>query len=285
MLGECTLDSVLSLPETRVLCEVAHRASASGTELAAALDLDAGYVSRLLARLQRAGLLTCAYSPTDRRRREFVLSPFGQQAFDELTQASQAQICSLLDELSPQGERDLVQAMSVLQRTLGCDLPTAAPVLLRAHESGDMGWIIQRHAQLYQLEYRWNANFEAVCARIAAEFIENFDSTTDRCWIADNGEQRLGSALVVNAGAGSAQIRLVLIEPAARGSGLGRRLIRECIRFASHNNYQRITLWTNNNLSAARHIYATEGFALVSSEPHHSFGHDLVAENWQRALP
>ena len=283
-LGEHTRNSALSLPEARILFELAQRASASGADLARSLDLDPGYVSRILARLRRTELLIRAPAPSDGRRREYTLSAQGERTFGELTQASRAQICALLDELSPAAERALVHAARVLQRTLGGDVQAAAPIVLREPKPGDMGWIIERHAQLYHTEYGWDARFEALCARIAAEFIDQFDPATERGWIADSGEQRLGSALVVKAGAGSAKIRLVLVEPEARGSGLGRRLIRECIRFARRKNYQRITLWTNDNLSAARHIYATEGFALLSSEPHHSFGHDLVGENWQLSL-
>jgi len=285
LLDKHMLNSKLSLPEARVLFEIGHRASSSGAALARTLQLDPGYMSRILARLQRGELLMCTPSPNDGRRREYSLSPLGQQTFDALGRAAQDQIGSVLDELCPHSERELMQAVSVLQRILGNETGNADPIVLREHEAGDMGWIIQRHAQLYHYEYAFDATFEALCARITAEFIDNLDAAAQRCWIAVRGEQRLGSVLVMNADNGTAQIRLFLVEPQVRGLGLGRLLIRECIRFAARHDYQRITLWTNDNLHAARHIYAGEGFELVSSEAHHSFGHDLIGENWQRALP
>ena len=274
----------LSPPDARILLEIGHRTSSSGAELARALNLHPGYVSRILTRLHRHELLIRTTSSSDGRLREFALSVLGQQGFEKMERASQTRIDSLLDELSPQMEGELAHAVNVLQGILGGEAQTSAPIVLREHKAGDMGWIVQRHAQLYQQEYDFDVTFEALCARIAAEFIENFDADAERCWIAERDGQRLGSALVVNAGESNAQIRLVLVEPQARGSGLGRLLVRECIRYATQRNYKFITLWTNDNLHAARHIYASEGFELVSSEAHYSFGHDLVGENWQRPL-
>lgn len=287
LLDEQMPHSSLSLPEARVLLEVAHRTSANGASLARALDLDPGYVSRILTRLQHNELLRRSRSTTDRRAHEYALSSLGQQTLDELAKTAQTQIDALLDELGHEAEIEFVHAVGVLQRTLSDQTEAAGsaqPFVLRQHEPGDMGWIVQRHAQLYQQEYGFDAAFEALCARIAAEFLDNFDTDKERCWIAERDDQPLGSALVVNAGNGSAQIRLVLIEPRARGFGLGRRLIRECVRFATRKKYQRITLWTNANLTAARHIYASEGFELISSESHQSFGHNLVGEHWRKNL-
>ena len=210
--------------------------------------------------------LSAQVAAISRMNRLYSLSLAGRQTAEALRQTEQA------ERGAPPG-------------TLSRPAKRAAGIVLRSHEAGDMGWIIQRHAQIYRREHGFDATFEAFCARIAAEFIENFDAATERCWIAEVDEQRAGSALVVNAGAGCAQIRLVLVEPQARGRGLGRRLIRECVRFAARKKYLRIGLWTNDNLHAARHIYASEGFELIGSEAHHSFGHDLVGENWQRPLP
>jgi DNA-binding MarR family transcriptional regulator/GNAT superfamily N-acetyltransferase len=273
------LDSGLSLPEARLLFEVAQRSPASGADMARHLSLDPGYVSRLLSRLEQRGLALRRRSTADARRREFRLSAAGSRLFKRLDERSRSQVSELLQSLSGDGRNAVVQAMDLIRQQLGDDRQAAA-LVLRAPEPGDMGWVVQRHGALYHQEYGWDATFEAMVARISAEFIEEFDGRRERGWIAERAGDRLGSAFLVHADEHTAKIRLVLVEPRARGTGLGRRLVQECLSFARSVGYRRVTLWTNHVLTAARHIYQGEGFTLESSEPHHSFGHDLVGEYW-----
>ena len=294
LLNEHTLDSDLSLPEARVLFEIAHSEPVTGAVLARSLGLDPGYMSRLVGRLFRHELLLRTPSPNDQRARQYSLSALGRQKFDTLDRASQMQIGRLLDELSPALEQQFVGAIDTLHDILAPLPENHAPIVLRTHEPGDMGWVIQRHGELYQREYGLNEAFEVLVARVAAEFLEKNDPQYERCWIAELNEQRVGCAFLVHASESDssacpsarrmAKIRLELVDPKARGSGLGRRLIRECIRFASRCGYHCISLWTNSVLLAARHIYASEGFVLTDSEPHDRFGKPLIGETWQKNL-
>jgi DNA-binding MarR family transcriptional regulator/GNAT superfamily N-acetyltransferase len=297
VLREGLLDTPFTLAESRLLWEFAHHDKAlTATELARALDLDAGYLSRLLRSFKERGLIQSTRSPTDARQAHLSLTPAGREAFAPLDTRSREQVAGLLDRLPEAQQQQLLQAMATLQQLLGdgTDTParTNSPYLLRPHRPGDMGWVVSRHGALYAQEYRWSMEFEALVARIAADFIERFDSAREACWIAERDGHNVGCVFLVQARddkthaplPGVAQLRMLLVEPSARGLGLGARLVDECERFARMAGYTRITLWTNSLLQAARGIYQKAGYRLVASEAHHSFGHDLVGETWQKDL-
>jgi len=294
VLQEGLVDSGFTLTESRLLWEFAHRPQATASELARALDLDPGYLSRLLRSLRERGLLQASPSASDARQSQLSLTEAGRRAFAPLDSGSQRQVQALLDGLGEQSQQQLLQAMDTLQRLLDDEPARQArqPVLLRPHRPGDIGWVVARHGALYAAEYQWDIRFEAMVARIAADFIERFDAAREACWIAEREGANLGCVFLVQARdeatqqpiEGVAQLRMLLVEPAARGLGLGRRLVGECERFARAAGYRRITLWTNGNLLAARALYAAAGYRLVASEPHHSFGHDLVGETWMLDL-
>jgi len=294
VLQEGLVDSGFTLTESRLLWEFAHRPHATASELARVLDLDPGYLSRLLRSLRERGLIQGTPSASDARQSQLSLTDAGRAAFAPLDTGSQRQVQALLDGLNEQSQQQLLQAMDTLQRLLDDDPARQArqPYLLRAHRPGDIGWVIARHGALYADEYRWDMRFEALVARIAADFIERFDAAREACWIAERDGANLGCVFLVQARdeatqqpvEGIAQLRMLLVEPSARGLGLGRRLVTECERFARQAGYRRITLWTNANLLAARGIYASAGYRLVASEPHRSFGHDLVGETWSLEL-
>lgn len=283
------LGSRFTLPESRVLWELAHRGEATATALAQALELDAGYLSRLLQRLRTQGHVKARRAPHDGRQTLLALSAAGKRAFAPLDRASQRQMAELLAPLPDAGQRALVQAAVTLQTQLGGAPPTVA---LRRHRAGDLGWIVSRHGALYAQEYGWDMRFEALVARIAADFIDRFDPAREACWIAERAGLPLGCVCLVQARdeatqkpePGTAQLRLLLLEPAARGLGLGRRLVDQCHDFARTAGYARIRLWTNANLTAARAIYQRAGYVLTASEAHHSFGQDLIGETWELTL-
>jgi DNA-binding MarR family transcriptional regulator/GNAT superfamily N-acetyltransferase len=293
VLHEGLLDTPFSLAESRLLWEFAHLDTPTAAELARALDLDAGYLSRLLRGFKERGLIQSTRSPTDARQAHLSLTPAGREAFAPLDTRSRAQVAGLLGALPEARQQQLLQAMATIQQLLGDRADTAAsPYLLRPHRPGDMGWVVSRHGALYAQEYRWSTDFEALVARITADFIERFDATREACWIAERDGHNIGCAFLVQARddsqhtplPGVAQLRMLLVEPSARGLGLGARLVDECERFARLAGYTRITLWTNSLLQAARGIYQKAGYRLVASEAHHSFGHDLVGETWQKDL-
>lgn len=296
VLNEGLLDTPFTLAESRLLWEFAHHDAPTATELARALDLDAGYLSRLLRSFKERGLIQSTRSPTDARQAHLSLTAAGREAFAPLDTRSREQVAGLLSTLPEARQQQLLQAMATIQQLLGGADDTspraASPYLLRPHRPGDMGWVVSRHGALYAQEYRWNMDFEALVARIAADFIERFDATREACWIAERDGHNLGCVFLVQARddtnhaplPGVAQLRMLLVEPSARGLGLGARLVDECERFARMADYTRITLWTNSLLQAARGIYQKAGYRLVASEPHHSFGHDLVGETWQKDL-
>jgi DNA-binding MarR family transcriptional regulator/GNAT superfamily N-acetyltransferase len=293
-LNDTLLGSPYSLAESRLLWELAHHEHTTATELARTLELDAGYLSRLLRRLKEQGLIDSTRSPTDARQAQLSLTPAGRAAFAPLDQRSREQIGTWLTPLPEAHQQQLLQAMNTLQHLLGDNAPRQgqAPYLLRPHRAGDMGWVVSRHGALYAQEYRFDMRFEALVARLAADFIDQFDPTRETCWIAERDNQNIGSVFLVQAREetthaplpGVAQLRMLLVEPTARGLGLGQRLVHECERFARMAGYQRIVLWTNSLLLAARSIYMKAGYQLTASEPHHSFGHDLVGETWQKEL-
>ena len=292
VLHEGLLDSKFTLTESRLLWELAHRDRSTATELARALDLDAGYLSRLLSGLKGRGLIRSARAKEDARHQHLSLSAAGRRAFAPLDTRSQAQVGALLGTLSEAQQQQLLASMARLEQLLGSAAERRMPDLLRPHRAGDMGWVISRHGALYAEEYAWGMRFEALVARIAADFIERFDARREACWIAESDGVNIGSVFLVQARdeathavlPGVAQLRMLLVEPAARGSGLGARLVDACERFARHAGYRKIVLWTNANLLAARAIYRKAGYLLVRGDPHHSFGHDLVGEIWELAL-
>lgn len=297
VLQEGVLHSVFTLTETRLLWELAHLPPDSRgvtvTELSSLLELDTGYLSRLLRGFKERGFIKSTRSADDGRQLLLTLTAAGRRAFAPLNTRSQEEIGTLLARLDDGQQQRLLQALAEVERLLE-DSPrgAAAPYLLRSHRPGDMGWLVACHGALYAQEYQWDQRFEALVARIAADFIDRFDAGREACWIAERDGVNVGCVCLVQARdestqqvlPGVAQLRLLLVEPAARGLGLGRRLVAECTRFAREAGYQRIRLWTNSVLTAARAIYEREGYRLTTSEPHHSFGQDLVGETWELPL-
>jgi DNA-binding MarR family transcriptional regulator/GNAT superfamily N-acetyltransferase len=284
VLREGLHESPFSLAEARVLYELAHRPPLTASALAKDLALDAGYLSRILRRFEARGLVERARSEVDGRQSFVALTEAGRTAFAPLDRGSRKEIGALLETLTEPEQRRLVAAARTIEALLGADPAREGPYLLRPHRPGDMGWVVHRHGVLYAEEYGWDESFEALVAEVAAEFVKGFDPKRERCWIAEKDGAIVGSAFLVRKSDEVAKLRLLYVEPGARGLGLGRRLVEECVRFARSAGYRRITLWTNSVLVAARHIYEGAGFALVASEPHRSFGRDLVGETWERDL-
>lgn len=283
-LQEGLLASPFSLAEARVLYELAHRDGLAASDLARDLGLDAGYLSRILARFERGRLLVCARSAADRRKSHLALTGKGRRAFAPLNARSRREIAAWLGELPAADQKALVGAMHAVQQLLGVAPEAKAPYLMRPHQPGDMGWVIGRHGALYAEEYGWDDTFEALVAEIAAKFLRNFDPKRERCWIAEKDGVTVGSVFLVRKSATVAQLRLLLVDPKGRGLGIGHRLVDECIAFARRAGYRKIMLWTNDILHAARRIYQAKGFRLVEEEKHHSFGKDLVGQIWDLKL-
>jgi DNA-binding MarR family transcriptional regulator/GNAT superfamily N-acetyltransferase len=284
LLQEGYLKSPFSLSEVRVLYELAHREHPTATELGRDLGLDAGYLSRILRGFQKRGLLRRTQSEDDGRQSHLALTPRGQAAFAPLNTRSRDEIGAMLGALPVSEQARLVQAMHAIEGILGAQPERKVPYLLRPHKPGDMGWVVHRHAALYTQEYGWDERFEALVAGIVKTFIERYDPKRERCWIAEKDGEIVGSVFLITHSKTVAQIRLMLVEPKARGLGIGARLVDECILFAREKGYRKITLWTNSILLPARHIYRKAGFRLVHKERHHSFGHALVGETWDLTL-
>ena len=284
VLREGLLHTPFSLAEARIVFEIAHRDNLTASDLSRELGLDPGYLSRILARLEQQGLIDKVRSETDARRRLLSLTPEGEHAFSLLDYRSREEVAEMLGELSEGDQRRLLEAMQTIEGVLAKGFKFSEPFFLRTHEPGDMGWVVHRHGVLYAREYGWDERFEALVAQIVADFINNFDPVKERCWIAEMGGENVGCVFVVKASDTVAKLRLLLVEPKARGLGLGTRLVEECIRFARSRGYKTLTLWTNSVLDAARHIYEEKGFRLVEEEEHHSFSKDLVGQNWELAL-
>lgn len=283
------LGSDLPLAEARMLYELAQAPSSTAAELARRLGLDQGHLSRVLRRLEGRGLLTRRADPADGRRARLALTREGRAAFAQLDQAARDQAAAWLAPLPETGRRRLVGALEEARRLL--DPPAAgeadALIALRTHRPGDIGWIVERHGALYAEEYGWDTTFEALVAEIGAAFLRRHDPARERCWIAEDAAgERLGSVMIVRDGedAATARLRLLLVEPAARGRGLGRRLVAQAEAFAREAGYRRATLWTNSCLLAARRIYAAAGWRMTRAEPYRGFGHDLVGETWEKDL-
>jgi len=273
-----------SLAEARVLYELATRAEPSARDLARDLDLDPGYLSRILAGFEKRGELVRRPSPRDGRQQLLALTDAGRAAFAPLNAQTQHDIRAMLEALAPEARDGLLAAMATIERILGAPPERRAPYLLRPHQPGDLGWVVARHGQLYAQEYGWNLEFEALVAEIVAGFVREYDPARERCWIAEKDGENVGSVFLVKHTPTIAKLRLLLVEPKARSLGIGDRLVAECIRFAREAQYRKIVLWTNSVLTQARRLYEKAGFALVKSEPHRSFGHDLVGETWERRL-
>ncbi|MFW6084218.1 MAG: bifunctional helix-turn-helix transcriptional regulator/GNAT family N-acetyltransferase [Gemmatimonadota bacterium] len=286
LLEEGLLQSPYSLTEARVIYELAHHEGTTATDLADDLGLDPGYLSRVLKGFEQDGLVVRERSTEDGRRFLLALTHEGRDAFSRLNAASAREIRSWLEPLAPVDRERLVHAMHTIQELLGARPHDRVPYLLRPHRSGDMGWVVERHGVLYAEEYGWNEEFEALVADIVAGFLRDLDPRRERCWIAEREGERVGSVFLVKHPERdrAARLRLLLVEPGARGLGIGTRLVRECTRFARQAGYDTVTLWTNSVLHAARRIYEREGYELVDEEPHHSFGHDLVGQNWELEL-
>ena len=284
VLREGLLHSPYTLTEARILFELGQREHVTASELCRELGLDAGYLSRILARLEQQGLLEKVRPDNDGRQRLLRLTPEGISAFTLLDQRSLDEVSEMLNDLSEEEQQRLLKAMQTIESVLTKGLKYSEPFFLRSHESGDMGWITHRHGALYAQEYGWDEHFEALVAQIVADFINNYKPERERCWIAEMNGEIVGSVFVVQGSETVAKLRLLLVEPKARGLGLGTRLVEECIRFARRRGYQKLMLWTNSVLLEARHIYRKTGFKLVAEEAHHSYGHDLIGETWELIL-
>jgi len=286
LLHEGLLGGPLSLTEARLVYELGERGTAVASQLGTELELDSGYLSRLLRGLEERGLLEKRPSATDGRQVLLSLTPAGREVFVELDARSRETVGDMLGHLSPEARRRLADALGIAERLLGGaeTEPAKAPFLLRPPQPGDFGWVVHRHGTLYAREYGWDASFEALVAEIVARFVRDFDARRERCWIAERQGAIVGSVFLVRESEAVAKLRLLYVEPEARGLGIGRALVDECIRSARALGYSRLTLWTNDILVAARGIYQAAGFRLVSEEPHHSFGHDLVGQYWELDL-
>jgi DNA-binding MarR family transcriptional regulator/GNAT superfamily N-acetyltransferase len=275
------LGSPFPLPQARVLYEIGQRGECTASELGAGLDLDLGYLSRLLQGLKRLQLVAGEPARQDARRIRLSLTPKGRKAFAALDEDSRRAIGEMLAPLPAAHREKFVSALQTAHAVLE---PAKGRITLRAHRPGDMGWVIEAHGRVYDEEYGWGLRFEALVADIAAKFIRDFDAKRERCWIAEMDGVPVGSVFVVKESAAVAKLRLLIVEPHARGHGLGRRLVQECIGFARRAGYRRLVLWTQSNLTAARSIYTAAGFRTLKSQPHREFGVPLTGEYWELAL-
>lgn len=283
LLREGVLDTPYSLTEARIIFELARQDEAEVTRLRHWLDIDAGYLSRILARFEADGLVTRARSPEDARRRVIGLTSAGQAAFAKLDALSVQQIRGLLAALTGDGRRSLTEAMTTIRELIG-GRARPATVVLRPPAPGELGWVVQRHGALYAAEYGWDETFEALVARIVADYAGRSDRQREAASIAEVDGAPAGCVFCMRQSDATAQLRLLLVEPWARGMGIGARLVSECLSFARKAGYSEIVLWTNDVLHAARRIYERAGFVLAAEAPHHSFGHDLVGQDWRLAL-
>ncbi|MBE9170297.1 MarR family transcriptional regulator [Pleurocapsales cyanobacterium LEGE 06147] len=284
VLHEGILRSPFSLTEARVIYELANREKSTATEIANTLNLDVGYLSRILRDFKKCGLIDKQPSETDGRQSILTLTEQGQNSFTMLNTCSHNEIGAMLNKLSSADQRRLIKAMQVIEEVLGTQLKYNVPYILRLHQPGDMGWIVHRHGVLYAEEYGWDDKFEALVASIVAKFIQNYNPKRERCWIAERDGEIVGSVFLMKQSDEVAKLRLLLVEPKVRGLGIGTRLVNECVRFSRQAGYSKITLWTNNVLLAARRIYEAVGFRLVQEEEHYSFGHHLIGETWELEL-
>lgn len=289
-LSDKLLRSEYSLAEARLLYELAHRDQPTASILAKELGLDPGYLSRILRSFEAKKLIVRKTSGNDARQSFISLTKAGQKEFSQLNKASSAQVFEQLAMLSEEQQRQLISAMQTIQEFLEAGKskePSQVPYVLRPHRPGDMGWVVNRQGLLYAREYGWDERFEALVARIVADFVDNYDARRERCWIAERKGEPVGSIFLVKSAENPeevAQLRLLFVEASARGLGIGRHLVHECTLFARSVGYRKIMLWTNKGLDAARHLYEQEGYRLKREEPHHSFGKDLIGQFWELEL-
>jgi DNA-binding MarR family transcriptional regulator/N-acetylglutamate synthase-like GNAT family acetyltransferase len=278
------LDSPFSLTEARVLYEIKQRDRATATDIGRDLGLDAGYLSRILRRFHKKGLIGKDVAPDDARQSLLSITARGRKAFAPLEARTESQVGAVLGRLAEPEQDHLVAAMGAIESMMASGPAAASAIELRQPRPGDLGWVVARHAELYVREYRWAENFEGVCAQIVADFATKYDPACERCWIAEMDGRNVGSVFLVKDSDTVARLRLLLVDPVARGRGLGTRLTDECVRFARRSGYRAITLWTHSVLTAARHTYKRAGFSLTSSEKKKSFGQDVVSEHWDMTL-
>jgi DNA-binding MarR family transcriptional regulator/predicted GNAT family N-acyltransferase len=284
VLDQHLLNSPFSLSEARVLYELAQRDDAAAKEIGIELGLDAGYLSRIVQNFDENGLITRKPLPSDRRQFRLSLTAKGRQAFAKLDRSSHDEVAAMLGQLGSAERGKIVSAMATIAHVLGPQSGARPVFLLRSHRPGDIGWVVSRHGAIYAQEYGWDISFEALVAEITGQFIRSFDPAREHCWIAEIDGETVGSIFLVKASDEVAKLRLLLVEKKARGLGVGRALTDQCIRFAREKGYRSITLWTQSILVAARDIYQRAGFVRVATEPHHSFGVDLVGETWEMKL-
>ncbi len=288
VLREGLLKSPFSLAEVRVLYEIAHRREPTATDLCKQLGLDPGYLSRILRGFEKRGLVRKSASRADGRQSLLTLTSRGRETFSALDARQSDEVAAMLRALSRAEQSRLVQAMQVIEGLLGPRTEPRSPYILRSHQPGDMGWVVHRHGVLYSQEYGYDETFEALVAEIAAKFIQQFDPRRERCWMAEKDGEIVGSVFLVRESPKSktvAKLRLLYVEPSARGLGIGKRLVDECLRFARQVGYKKIVLWTQSELPAARHVYQEAGFRLVQQKKHRSWGRDdLVSEIWELEL-
>ncbi len=284
VLREGLLHSAFSLTEARIIFELANRSGLTASDLCCELGLDAGYLSRILNSLEKQDLIAKTRSVEDGRQRLINLTGEGARAFAVLDKRSSDETSEMLAELSKNDRCRLVESMQTIEGIFSRSFKYAEPFYLRHHEPGDMGWVIHQNGLVYNREYNWDETYEALVAQICADFITSYDIKKERCWIAEMHGRQVGSIFCVKQSEEVAKLRLLVVSHEARGLGLGSRLVAECIKFARHSGYKKLVLWTNDVLVGARRIYEKEGFTLVDEQAHHSFGHDLVGQNWQLPL-
>jgi DNA-binding MarR family transcriptional regulator/N-acetylglutamate synthase-like GNAT family acetyltransferase len=281
VLGAGLLDSDYTLTEVRVLYEIAHRDRPLASDFVRDLGLDAGYLSRILAKFARRGWLKRERSGEDARKAHLHLTAKGRAAFQSLDVRARDEIGELLAPLPREEQVKLQGHLQNVQSLLGAPSARSDALQLREHRPGDIGWIVQRHGELYAQEYGWNTDFEALVAEICAKFLRELDSAVERCWIAERNGIRIGCIMLVRHSRTVAKLRLLLVDPSQRGLGVGNALVSECLAFARAAGYRKVTLWTQSILAAARKLYESHGFRKVGSLAHESFGAKLVAETWE----
>jgi DNA-binding MarR family transcriptional regulator/GNAT superfamily N-acetyltransferase len=285
VLEESLLGSGLTLSQARLVFELGRRSEWTAGGMAAELGLDAGYVSRLLGSLEKRRLIARRPSEADGRQAIVALTAKGRESYSLLDARSQDEIAAMLARLAPADVQRLLSTMATIEALMGDTEPVRVPYVIRPHRAGDVGWVVSRHGALYAEEYGWDETFEGLAAEVGSAFLKSFDPKRERCWIAEREGETVGAVLLVRGpDEATAKLRLLYVEPAARGLGIGARLVEECRLFARAAGYKRIVLWTNSVLTSARRIYEAAGYRLVKSEPHHSFGHDLVGETWELEL-
>jgi DNA-binding MarR family transcriptional regulator/N-acetylglutamate synthase-like GNAT family acetyltransferase len=289
LLQEEFLGTEFSLTEGRVLYELAHKRESTAAAIAAALGVDAGYLSRILSAFEKKKLIAKTASPTDRRQSILTLTALGRKAFAPLEARSSEQVGKMISILPESKKKRLVEAMQIVEDLLGgggveAERATPTGYVLRPPQVGDLGWVVHRQGALYWQEWGYDERFEALVAEIVAKFVQNLDAKRERCWIAERDEEIVGSVFLVKESEKTAKLRLLYVEPSARGLGIGARLVAECVRFARQAGYEKIVLWTQSELDAARHVYERAGFRVVEKKEHQSFGKDLTAEVWELEL-